>query len=386
MPARLTIQDIQKIAQERAGKCLSKKYINIKSKLKIECSEGHVWDAIPSDLIYKNSWCPECGGTKKLTLKKIQEIAKERSGKCLSKKYVNSYSKLTWKCLQGHVWESSAKNVLHKGSWCPQCNIYFGEEICRTTFEQLFNNKFVRIRPKWLINNDKNRMELDGYCENLKTAFEYQGKQHYIISRFSKSKSSLKKRITDDMIKSQICKEKNINLFAIKHTDNLIQLPKLIEHKAKKMNLDLKKINFEKKIDFNKIYSHKDHIKTVQELAKKKDGKCLSKKYVNSYSKLIWECLKGHVWEATPNSVQSGTWCPKCSERELLTIELMQEVARKKGGKCLSKKYISNKVKLKWECAKGHVWWAKPINVKVFGNWCLKCYKLKPRKRVFSRN
>ena len=52
-------------------------------------------------------------------------------------------------------------------------------------------------------------------------------------------------------------------------------------------------------------------------------GKCLSKKYINTKSKLKFECSEVHVWEATPNAVQGGTWCPKCSQKERLTIELM---------------------------------------------------------------
>jgi len=32
----------------------------------------------------------------------------------------------------------------------------------------------------------------------------------------------------------------------------------------------------------------------------------------------------------------------------------MQQVAKKRGGKCLSEKYVNAKTKLEWECRKGH--------------------------------
>lgn len=39
----------------------------------------------------------------------------------------------------------------------------------------------------------------------------------------------------------------------------------------------------------------------------------MSTKYINANSKLIWQCKKGHTWEAIPNSVKRGTWCLICA-------------------------------------------------------------------------
>ena len=51
----------------------------------------------------------------------------------------------------------------------------------------------------------------------------------------------------------------------------------------------------------------------------------------------------------------------------------MQELGRKKGGKCLSTDYVNNKQKLKWQCKKGHVWEATPDTIKNKNRWCSKC-------------
>ncbi len=57
--------------------------------------------------------------------------------------------------------------------------------------------------------------------------------------------------------------------------------------------------------------------------AAKRNGKCLSKKYINSTTKLLWECSEGHKWEAIPSSIRFGKWCPYCSGNRKLdkTIE-----------------------------------------------------------------
>lgn len=109
----------------------------------------------------------------------------------------------------------------------------------------------------------------------------------------------------------------------------------------------------------------------MHKLAKCKEGKRLSTEYNNNKEKLIWQCQKGHIWEARPDSIVSGRWCPECSNRKKLTIEDMISIAEKRGGKCLSEIY-SPTTPLIWQCAKGHVWAALSNNVKR-GQWCRKC-------------
>lgn len=53
-------------------------------------------------------------------------------------------------------------------------------------------------------------------------------------------------------------------------------------------------------------------IKEMQRIAKSRNGKCLSDVYINSKTKLEWQCSNGHTWLAIPSSVKRGTWC-RCS-------------------------------------------------------------------------
>ena len=111
----------------------------------------------------------------------------------------------------------------------------------------------------------------------------------------------------------------------------------------------------------------------MHKLATKRGGKCRSDKYIDSKTKLRWECAEGHAWEAKPNDIKSsGSWCPQCSGKAKLTIEQMHTIAAVKGGKCLSKKYDNNYTKLQWECAEGDAWEATPNSVKK-GSWCPEC-------------
>lgn len=67
----------------------------------------HTFDL--SDL-YNHSWLSEA-----------RKIAEERGGKCISKLYINARTRLSWECSNGHKWSSSLDNVKNKRSWCKKC-------------------------------------------------------------------------------------------------------------------------------------------------------------------------------------------------------------------------------------------------------------------------
>jgi thiol-disulfide isomerase/thioredoxin len=85
------------------------------------------------------------------------------------------------------------------------------------------------------------------------------------------------------------------------------------------------------------------------------------------------ECKYGHQWKTRPASIYyAKTWCPYCAGYYRKTIDEMNELAAKNGGKCLSETYINNNTKLEWQCGKGHIWEAAPLSIKA-NNWCPVC-------------
>jgi len=57
-----------------------------------------------------------------LNLKQMQLMAKERNGECLSTKYINCETKLKWKCEEGHIWKTTPKSIRNDNHWCPYCS------------------------------------------------------------------------------------------------------------------------------------------------------------------------------------------------------------------------------------------------------------------------
>ena len=101
-------------------------------------------------------------------------------------------------------------------------------------------------------------------------------------------------------------------------------------------------------------------------IASERGGRCLSAAYRNCFTKLEWECAKGHRWWAVPSSVRAGTWCPICGVKKRvknrvgktapLTIEKVRHFAAKRGGECLSPIFTDIQTHMTWRCAKGHTW------------------------------
>ena len=263
---RIKINEFNALAKSLGGKCLSKKYVNLKTKLEWECKKGHRWKATPDSIKYRGSWCLECSGNKRLTIKKMQEIAKSRGGKCLSKKYVNAHTNLKWECAHGHTW-MLRWNKVQQGQWCPECSDGITERICRAFFQQLFNKPFPKSRPRWLKNSRGNQMELDGYCKDLRIAFEHQGEQHYSTkTQYIKSKEKLQKRKNDDKKKMQLCKKYRVRLFCIPELITRIDLQdlqKYIYNQCKPLKIRRPAGMLEKKINLKSAWSSNSTYKSL---------------------------------------------------------------------------------------------------------------------------
>ncbi|MFH0738054.1 MAG: hypothetical protein V1827_05220 [Candidatus Micrarchaeota archaeon] len=377
---KLSIEDMQKVAKSRGGKCLSNKYLNIDSPLTWQCDKGHIWQNRPDHVKNRKQWCPYCYGNVKLTIEEMQDIAKSRGGKCLSRKYVNEKTPLEWRCKDGHNW-SAAPDMIKQGRWCPLCSQGIRERVCRKIFERVFNKKFPKSRPTWLVNSRGNRMELDGYCKVLHMAFEFQGQQHYHFSNFYHKRGGFRdfrQRVGDDKCKRELCTQHRIILIQIPYFVELEEMSQYIIRTSKNFGIKVPKIT--KSLDYRlmDIYSPK-LLEEMKAIAKSRGGKCVSKKYIDATTKLRWQCERGHIWMAKPNNIKTGTWCPRCIGRGK-TIEDMRKVAESRFGSCLSTKYRGCFIKLRWRCKEGHEWIAVPSSV-VYGTWCPICARQRHKKR-----
>ena len=309
----------------------------------------------------------------------VREVIEKRGGKLISKTYVNSNGTLDMECTKGHFFSNSF-NHINRGQWCPTCSTGSkSEEICRTTFEQLFDMPFPKHKPSWLLNSRGNRMEIDGYCKELKIGFEYQGRQHFDLALFG---NSTNKRKSDDKLKAQLCREHSIHLFIITYKMKYSDFPIYISRQAKKFGINLPSDFYNIKVDIFKAYIRNDRISELQTLLKSKNILVLSKKYLGSNHEIDLQCLAcDNRWTALGNAffnTRRVAGCDKCQRRKQgenhkLNIQYLQEYAEKNGGKLISSKYIRSRYRYSWKCAQGHVFTGIFAEMKYRKQFCPTC-------------
>ncbi len=62
-------------------------------------------------------------------------------------------------------------------------------------------------------------------------------------------------------------------------------------------------------------------ISDMKVLAAKRCGECISPEYLGYAKPLEWKCQDGHTWNAPPDRIFAGKWCPKCAKRKHFTEE-----------------------------------------------------------------
>lgn len=125
---RLSLCEVQAVAFLRGGTLVSTEYKDARTPLVWKCGQGHLWKARLTNVRNGGSWCPECARlNKKLTMKDMHQLARDKDGVCLSTEYISEYVKMKWRCKEGHEFLLEPNNMrrkpngARKSSWCKLC-------------------------------------------------------------------------------------------------------------------------------------------------------------------------------------------------------------------------------------------------------------------------
>ncbi len=310
-PAQYLAQ-LRSIARARGGEVLSSRYINDWTKLRFRCAEGHEWAQTPSG-VKQGKWCAVCGWARGAAARKAPAIARlhhivaRRGGAVVSPQYLNSQTKLRFRCGERHEWNAVPSSVL-RGTWCPFCA-------------------------------NKDRMK------------QHAIRKHRVLRRLR----HIAKKRGGEILSPAFVDSRTPLLFRCAGGHTWMALAESIDGGV-----------------WCPTCKEESLLALLQSIAQGWGGACLSERCRGSRHRLHWRCAQGHRWISTAEQIKRGIWCPKCRHPGKGDIGRMRQIALERGGQCLSNKYVDSETRLRWRCREDHEWDASPGAI-VQSSWCRVC-------------
>lgn len=350
------VNELREFARrEHGGDCLATALVSMNTHVHWKCSkpEHEPFEATVSHVLHSRTWCPACDGERRrlhppkpqIPQGTIEKLVKERGGeivRVLDAQWRGLTTKLRIRCADFHEWDVAANNLMHAGSWCPECRNK-GERIVRAIFETTFGTKFPKSKPDWLASATGRRLELDGYSESLRLAFEYQGPHHYALDSVRET----------DALKREACSNHAVQLVEIE----AIKRPFPMENVLQKVAAALQRHSLSQAPVLPTVDVFARELEELRRLAKERGGVLLSTSYRGSEPH-EWQCGDpGHLsWWAEPWRVRNGSWCSSCAGNRRLGIDGLRAWGETVGLLLLDAEYRGTKAVYEWQCnTVGHV-------------------------------
>lgn len=198
------------------------KYISSSCILKFNCELDHPFNKMVSRL-KRGEWCSICSGHTQdvgYHIQRLEKLIEEKGGEWIYGEYIRSNVKIGILCQHGHTFEITP-NALGNKQWCKYCSRFRSEGRCRQLIEEMTLGDWPKTKmPEFVIPETGGTLELDGYCEGLACAFEFQDQQHYEFnSFFHDSQEDFEWQQYRDELKRYYCREHFIELLEIPYTD-----------------------------------------------------------------------------------------------------------------------------------------------------------------------
>jgi hypothetical protein len=333
----------QEILQEiiNLGYVINGEYTNDTDKLlfihKCSYKEEMSWGQLKKRIDKNNEYCEGCTKFRsksksfnlEKTLKNVEDIEKKFNMVCINKESITKKKfDYIFKCNNCST-EKQGKFVKRLFRGCQYCFPIksYGELLCKTFLELIFDKKFVSVRPEFLRNITTYKLELDCYCEELKLALEFQGIQHFIYDKHLHKGdiNEFKKQQERDIFKKQKCFENKVNLIEITYLDEKKgkdYIKQKIVDELLKLGYDINNLDEKLKQDIKIQGGNEICVNLKQKIANKL--KELNYRFLFSYDdkykqtdQTIIVCNYNHHFITTyDNFGNKSSKCPYCSKKK----------------------------------------------------------------------
>ena len=296
--------------------------VDARTSLKWTCLEHNYTFANSSSSVMgtRKQWCKLCKGQNIFNIQYFIDFAKEKGGKCISKKYGNYHTALDFKCELGHIFHRDPAGLLDKND------------------------------PKWC-----------GVCLKIK---QYDEKRVYSLEQVKDYVESKEGKLLS-IEKPVMAKSKT----KIKCKNNHLITPDVSTLLGSKKSWCKKKGCWSP--------PHKLSYEFVKKTVKDLGGELISDTYEGAHEPITYKCNRCEKVHDRPFQYlfaeNKGVFCPDCDAKNFVNYDIVKKGVEDRGGKLLSKEYISAQSGLKIKCSNGHITDTLRWNSIQNGNWCKDC-------------
>ena len=355
MPRKITKEIVNQRLSERGIKLIGS-YINVRTKTTFQCGKGHEWETKP-DTVLRGYGCPICAGKHGFTKEEVNKRLEDRGVELIGD-YIDSKTKTTFRCKQGHEWEARPAHILggHKNG-CPYC-------AGRAKLSKEIVNQRLADRGIKLIGDYVNTSTRSTF--RCKHGHEWDAVADHVIRGSGCPECYGNIPLTKEIINERLSSRgiKQIGDYDGARTKTMFRCKQGHEWSSTPDNVTRG--------------SGCPYCAGTAKLTKEIVNERISDRgiemvgeYINIDTRATFRCEYGHEWETIPDGVIAGNGCPICSGTAPLSKEIVNERITGRGFKMISD-YINTATKTTFRCDKGHEWNAKPSNI-MHGQGCPTC-------------
>lgn len=237
----LSYKIVKEYIESKGCKLISDKYISAKSKLKIQCSCGNIFEVNFNKFKDRNQIkCYKCIGRRKWNYKTVKEYVESKDCKLIDTEYINRKTKMKFKCKCGNEFTTDFHSFLYQGkTQCDICTSHESKlEIAIETYLEKYNIPYSKQYTYANLKSKKGyalRFDFAILSKNREVdcLIECDGNQHYVYNEFfSKSKENFDYMVENNKLKDNYCRINNIKLIRIpykyKYMNNIETLKEII--------------------------------------------------------------------------------------------------------------------------------------------------------------
>lgn len=226
---RYSVEDANAIIKSMGYEGSYPENITVEDKFFITCPKhGQIETYLTS--LRCGHGCYYCGVEKthaklRTPIEEVNQIV-ESFGYKLKSEYRERHLMIDLECPRHGIFKTRFGDI-KKGVGCPACSSLKTEKECREIFNKFLNKHFIPVSYKdFILSQSKRPLKLDGFCKELKLAFEYDGKQHYEQAWYQ-TKDVFDRANYRDLCKNLLCQQHGIYLiripYFVKEIESFIQ-------------------------------------------------------------------------------------------------------------------------------------------------------------------